>query len=1024
MEFEAEAGFNLCKVRRCGRNIIGQRATVTVPGQRGANITMCAAISNDGVLCHIPTIGPYNTERLITFLDALKKILIPPEERGLLRPGMALYVIIWDNVAFHHSRLVNEWFAAQPRIMMQFLPAYSPFLNSIEEFFSAWRWKVYDHRPYEQMPLLEAMNAGCLAIGAEDCQGWIRHARRYFPRCIANQTFPGQCGQSKPTLNPLWAPCGLAHAEPMRGPYQFAQLGPNGDFLSCVLSCGVHRETEIERDSLYLEYNTGASQTKFANHTDFHLVLSAKFSSSPNHVQLIQLIKVFRITTDFQAGVWTDNGTKSRLATASEMETSIKMPQQYKTLGMVEGAEEQRSGRALLCHAFWTVFSFTFMFVWISPPFLSVPAFLVGGCDAFAARQPELGATGLEEDTIRCDLPICNYPLIKLINVVLYLNGSDFEVEECHRSNRPTPSEARRVVSGNDTSGTPACRANGSARQSRRKQTPLVQTAIHLLSPEPPTVASTWTPPMAHKKAAKRRRRRERQRFLNQVKLQPRLRSQVKLQLRFPNQINLPLRARSPVTLQLCLLSRVKLRLCFLSQVTLQLHVLSQVKQVAAAFPESSHISESSQVATAFPESSQVSESSQVAAAVPGSNQVSESSQVTAVFLESSQVSESSQATAAVPESSRDMAATPESSKITAVISVSNQVTTVFPGSSRVKAGFPVSRQVKAALPKSSQATAVFPLSSQVTVEFPVSSQVTAVFPRSSKTTAVVPVSSKVRAVFPVSSLVRAALPESNKVTTMVPESSQDRAVVPELTQPTHPCGAHKGCNWADIWGPHGLTNWEPANFVLSFHGGPPWPVWAPDIGPVATLMGPTWMCWLGSQVRAVIPELRKKTELLFLSQVKSQLVSTNQIKSSLILVSQVKSLLVSMSQVESLQSFTSQVKPQLMPMSQVRPQPVTMNQVKPQLVFMSQVKSKLIFMSQVKLLLLSQSQVTCRLSAQSQVTSRLSAQSQVTSRLSAQSLLTSRLSTQSLLTSRLSVQSLLTSPLSAQSLVTTRLPV
>ncbi len=86
MEFEAEgahhkfifvdeAGFNLCKVRRRGRNIIGQRATVTVPGQRGANITMCAAISNDGVLCHIPTIDPYNTERLITFLFCYQQFL-------------------------------------------------------------------------------------------------------------------------------------------------------------------------------------------------------------------------------------------------------------------------------------------------------------------------------------------------------------------------------------------------------------------------------------------------------------------------------------------------------------------------------------------------------------------------------------------------------------------------------------------------------------------------------------------------------------------------------------------------------------------------------------------------------------------------------------------------------------------------------------------------------------------------------------------------------------------------------------
>lgn len=36
------------------------------------------------------TIGPYNTERLFKFLDALNEFL-------------------WDNVAFHHSLLVNEW---------------------------------------------------------------------------------------------------------------------------------------------------------------------------------------------------------------------------------------------------------------------------------------------------------------------------------------------------------------------------------------------------------------------------------------------------------------------------------------------------------------------------------------------------------------------------------------------------------------------------------------------------------------------------------------------------------------------------------------------------------------------------------------------------------------------------------------------------------------------------------------------------------------------------------------------------
>ncbi len=66
-----EAGFNLSKRKRRGWNIIGHRATVDVPCQRGGNITMGAAISENGVLMHIPIIVPYNTERLVTFLDTL-----------------------------------------------------------------------------------------------------------------------------------------------------------------------------------------------------------------------------------------------------------------------------------------------------------------------------------------------------------------------------------------------------------------------------------------------------------------------------------------------------------------------------------------------------------------------------------------------------------------------------------------------------------------------------------------------------------------------------------------------------------------------------------------------------------------------------------------------------------------------------------------------------------------------------------------------------------------------------------------
>ncbi len=89
-----EAGFNLTKRRRRGQNIIGHRATVDVPGQRGRNITMGAAISENGVLTHIPIIGPYNTERLVTFLDTLYRDLIPELETGQIGDDLPKYGIV------------------------------------------------------------------------------------------------------------------------------------------------------------------------------------------------------------------------------------------------------------------------------------------------------------------------------------------------------------------------------------------------------------------------------------------------------------------------------------------------------------------------------------------------------------------------------------------------------------------------------------------------------------------------------------------------------------------------------------------------------------------------------------------------------------------------------------------------------------------------------------------------------------------------------------------------------------------
>ncbi len=128
-----EAGFNLVKRRQRGRNVIRKRATVDVPGQRGANITMCAAIANAGLLLHRCQVGPYNTERLLVFLNDLHQRLVPEQDQE--GENIRTFVITWDNVAFHHSQAITTWFEVHPRLVSLFLPPYSPFLNPIEEFF-------------------------------------------------------------------------------------------------------------------------------------------------------------------------------------------------------------------------------------------------------------------------------------------------------------------------------------------------------------------------------------------------------------------------------------------------------------------------------------------------------------------------------------------------------------------------------------------------------------------------------------------------------------------------------------------------------------------------------------------------------------------------------------------------------------------------------------------------------------------------------------------------------------------------
>ncbi len=172
-----EAGFNLTRTRRRGRNIIGHRAIVNVPGQRGGDITLVQPLHRMGSSTAMP-IWALTTALILTFLDQLHNITAANQIDHMQ------YIVCLGQCVFpplcSGSELVSATSTFHRPISSTILSIPQP----IEEFFSAWRWwKVYDLRLQAEVPLIQAMEEACDQMEVAAMQGWIRHSRRFFPRC-------------------------------------------------------------------------------------------------------------------------------------------------------------------------------------------------------------------------------------------------------------------------------------------------------------------------------------------------------------------------------------------------------------------------------------------------------------------------------------------------------------------------------------------------------------------------------------------------------------------------------------------------------------------------------------------------------------------------------------------------------------------------------------------------------------------------------------------------------------------------
>ena len=176
-----ECGFNLHVRRKHGRARSGERATVQVANSRGRNQSICAAMSNEGLLHHSHIEGAYNTERFCEFLVSLFVVL-------RMKGRMNCWVIL-DNVRFHHCSAVAETTARAGHSLI-FLPAYSPMLNPIESLFGKRKTSVRTRNvTFTRAALAANLETARATITPEDCLGWIRETNRNLLLSLQEHVF-------------------------------------------------------------------------------------------------------------------------------------------------------------------------------------------------------------------------------------------------------------------------------------------------------------------------------------------------------------------------------------------------------------------------------------------------------------------------------------------------------------------------------------------------------------------------------------------------------------------------------------------------------------------------------------------------------------------------------------------------------------------------------------------------------------------------------------------------------------------
>jgi hypothetical protein len=136
------------------------------------NISICAAIYEDGVVGRRLLLGSYNAAHLIVFLNSIEQTCQGEGDT---------YVIVRHNIRFHPAEVVQTCFRNHPS------PHTLLFSTLLTRFLQHGGGKCTIAIPMSVPSSFWPWDEACDDINADHCQAWICHVKRFFPRCMNNR---------------------------------------------------------------------------------------------------------------------------------------------------------------------------------------------------------------------------------------------------------------------------------------------------------------------------------------------------------------------------------------------------------------------------------------------------------------------------------------------------------------------------------------------------------------------------------------------------------------------------------------------------------------------------------------------------------------------------------------------------------------------------------------------------------------------------------------------------------------------